>query len=122
MRLHWMAATLLFAFPVNANAQGVERAFYNGNDLLELCRGPAAGQCSGYVAGVADAITGGRGLKGWTPCMPHAVTIGQARDVAVRFLEMNPEIRHVTAAYLVARALDEAFPCPTTPPPASKRK
>jgi hypothetical protein len=33
------------------------------------------------------------------------------RDVAVSFLERHPELRHYSAAALVAWALAEAFPC-----------
>ena len=91
-------------------APAAEKVFYNGNKLLEDCREGGwleIGICMGYIGGVADAL-------GSTPtraCIAASVSRGQVQDVAVKWLEANPQERHFLAFRLVAKALSEAFPC-----------
>ena len=93
--------------------------FMTGNDLLQMCRSSASfvesGECLGFVAGIADAMesaqAAGGSLAGWRACRSLPVTRGQVQDVAVQFLTRHPELRHHTAVSLVAKALEEAFPC-----------
>jgi hypothetical protein len=100
----------------NASAQTVS-AFEDGNSLYERCAEPTAtfsrGVCLGYVVGIFDAMlsAGGTPIAGFSVCLPRGVTKGQAFDVVTRFLASHPELRHLTAASLVARALEQAFPC-----------
>ncbi len=90
-------------------APAAEKVFYNGNKLLEDCREGGwlqIGICMGYIGGVADAL-------GSTPtraCIAASVSQGQVQDVAVKWLEANPQERHYTGEYASARALSKAFP------------
>jgi hypothetical protein len=87
----------------------------SGNTLLAKCVGPPETQliCAGYTAGVYDMIN----LLETTNavpkvhCFPPGVTRLQLHDVVVRYLQENPEQRHVGAAALVRDALQEAWPC-----------
>jgi hypothetical protein len=94
---------------------GTIRAFQSGNHLSAACE-TDTGLCLGYVAGVADAmslvqVTGGS-IAGVEACIPFPVVIGEAKDVAVKYLREHPELRAYTAVDLVALALHDAFPCP----------
>jgi hypothetical protein len=89
------------------------RTFYTGNNLLSLCTSNGVletGVCRGFVGGIADAMALDP-ILGNRACIPVPVTLGQARDVVIRFLEQHPEARHYSAASIVALALAAAFPC-----------
>ena len=64
-----------------------------------------SGRFSGYVVGVVD--TG----DGTLFCLPSRFTVGQAVDIAGKYLIDNPERRHFSGARLVAEALSEHYPC-----------
>lgn len=90
-------------------------AFYDGDKLYNYCHVPI-GQpellyCQAYIAAIADAIGTGNPIYGFRACMGLSVTLGKAMDVTVQFLMVHPEIRHHEAAWLVAQALAQAFPC-----------
>lgn len=78
--------------------------------MLEICIGPDPGQCSMYVAGVADGIfhseTGG----------PRTLCSGDlnnrdARKVVTDYLLEHPEIRGHAAATVVELALKPLIGC-----------
>jgi hypothetical protein len=101
-----------------AGTDPTRTAFFDGNRLLDLCTSlnPAdADGCPAFVAGVADTMSAiqetGGSVFGWRACIPKDVIVGQAKDIAVRFLRTHPEMRHYAAAKLLAMALGEAFPC-----------
>jgi hypothetical protein len=105
--------------PIEAQNPGAIRAFQSGIQLNSACQ-TDTGFCMGYVAGVADAmslvqVTGGN-LAGVVACIPFPVVIGQAKDVAAKYLHEHPELQGYTAVNLVAFALRDAFPCPQSPP------
>jgi hypothetical protein len=116
---------LVTAFPVSAQT-------LTGNELLARCKGQLSdrrlannenwcegfllGFSNGYIVGLIDGAPDAfqkDGNADRSLCIPENVTIGQARDVIVRFLEQNPAMRHGTAAYLSFTALSQAFPCPS---------
>jgi hypothetical protein len=90
-------------------------AFLDGNRLLEYCAAPRGtlqfGFCAGHIAGVADAMTSYGGLGEYRACIPDRVQVGQAVEVVIQNLRVNPSKRHLTASSLTAEALTEAFPC-----------
>jgi hypothetical protein len=91
-------------------------AFYqNGNAVYESCQNTAAPfsrvYCLGYIVGIADA------LNGFRFCIPYHVTQEQIRDVVNLYLTIHPELRHNTAASLVASSLTSVFPCGVPPSP-----
>ena len=86
--------------------------FYSGNELLQRMQGDSVVEkmvALGFVAGVSDA------WDGVMFCPPDTVTTGQARDIALKFLIINPAKRHKPGAELVVEALMEAWPCARKP-------
>lgn len=82
--------------------------FYTGNDLYERLTSSEfipKSFGSGFVAGVTDA------LNGVLTCPPYHVTIEQAKDIVLLYLQSNPQSRHLTAAELIAHALSKTWPC-----------
>ena len=116
-----MAITLL-AGAAKADEK-TDRAFLDGNALLTRCTdaGPVEVECIGYVEGIADAMAAIQAhdgsLQGSRACIPDTVLSTQVRDIVTRFLREHPELRHVSAASVVAHALAEAFPCPPAAQP-----
>lgn len=90
---------------------------YTGNELHAVCSSRAmidVGVCLGFVAGVVDgALMMTRPLprKEQLICRPDGVTVGQMRDIVVKFLNDKPGNRHVDAEIMVGLALANAFPC-----------
>jgi hypothetical protein len=89
---------------------GPALAFNTGNKLFSHCLQPS-GQfgsvyCLGYITGVADSLQ-----TAATICVPKEVTESQARDIALRYLQIHPEIRHLDADNLVEAAPVEVWPC-----------
>jgi hypothetical protein len=78
---------------------------YTGQDLYtRMTSSPAL--ASGYVAGVADA------LSGVTICIPpNTVTLGQMVDMVKQSLERVPSERHLAADTYVQVTLSNRWPC-----------
>lgn len=91
--------------------------FDTGNRLYEDCRAANyfnRGYCGGYVTGIVDTIEAlqARGvLPSDALCIPEQSTKGQLVDTVLKYLEQNPERRHLEAGSLVPEALNRAFPC-----------
>ena len=82
--------------------------FYSGNEILQRMQSESLVEqviAIGFVGGVADAF------DMIFFCPPPGATVGQARDIARRYLVLNPGLRHKGAAGLVSDALAEAWPC-----------
>jgi len=88
--------------------------FESGNDLYETCMADRQGACSAYVAGIADEISTLQATKSTKPlyCPSPRITLGQARDIVLKYLIDHPEQRDQYAASLASVALWTAFPCP----------
>ena len=97
-------ASLLFV-PVMAHAE-----FWTGNNLLENMKGSEVDQIQayGYVMGVFDTSSG---VDHCGNRVRH-ITVSQVNDVAKRYLEQNPALRHHAADLLVRAALGLSWPCP----------
>ena len=102
MMMNKLAIVLLLAC-------GSARAeFYSGNEILQRMQSESLVEqviAIGFVGGVADAF------DSILFCPPIGATVGQARDIARRYLLLNPGLRHRAAAGLVVDALAEAWPC-----------
>lgn len=104
----------------------------SGNELLSVCEAKddsaQLGYCLGYVQGAIEGMKwgisvplfasgeeadqvdkAGNAILGF--CLPTDVTLGQNRDVIVKFLTDNPAERHNSARTLIQDALKQAFPC-----------
>ena len=112
-----LACALLCAATMQASAQYPNGLFVDGNELMTWCgprnvAGPSDPLCLGFVAGVSDAANFSRQLTGRssnTNCIPPGITIVQEADVAVNYINRNPDKRDLAAAALVVAAIDESW-------------
>ena len=99
--------------PAQAQAS---RAFMSGARLLELCKTDNP-YCTGYVAGVADALSPLSAPGGPLPpsslasFCPGQMTVKQAITAFQKFARDNPEGLQINAGQLVGDALHAAYPC-----------
>ncbi len=117
------AATLFVLAAVgsshNLSSQERRGSFIDGVDLLNRCLDPeegpyvTRGYCMGYISGIADAMGAGSHIVGYAACFPEGVTVGDLRDVVVRWLSDNPQELPNNAEELVAEAFSASFPCRT---------
>jgi len=120
-----LALVLVFALTVPARAQPAvsaqpglagDGAFISGGRLLQMCQAQNP-TCTGYVAGVVDALAPLSGPGGALPNNSLAsfcaqkLTINQVIAEFQKFLKANPEGRETNAAQLVGDALHLAYPC-----------
>ena len=91
--------------------------YLNGNALYADCTEGNARYCTGYIIGIVDAAALFKALAASNKndpiliCTPDDATQGQVRDVVIRWLEENPEQRHLAAPSLVLEAIFEKFTC-----------
>ncbi|MRG54208.1 hypothetical protein GF108_01245 [Phyllobacterium sp. SYP-B3895] len=92
-----------------------EAGFYDGNEVYARCTSAEANRetwCLGYVAGVADTYqTHLKVLSNGRRCFPKGSTLGQLKDVFIRYLLDHPEDRHWDADGLAMLSFRDAF-CP----------
>ncbi len=119
-----VSAILVTALMLDAAVLGpiatVHAQTWSGTQLFQLCTrdlgdaGDAA--CSAYIRGFSDGLLIGDVTAGTADgiCLPYALNQVQARALVDRFLREHPEMLDRTAALLVFRAIQEAFPCPNS--------
>jgi hypothetical protein len=101
-----MASALLTVGAVSSPAGGMD-----GNELLKTCQGTEfEAFCVGYITGVAGGVLK-PSIDQFRLCPPHGVSGQQTKDIVVQFLVANPALRHLNDAWLVARGMENAFPC-----------
>lgn len=98
------------AFSLVLAAASTQAFYLDGNDLVRMAgdsnRVPMA---RGFVMGVADAH------RNITSCIPTGVASSQLVDITLRFIQENPDKRHLAAETLTSFALSQVWPCPTQP-------
>ncbi|MEO8300676.1 MAG: Rap1a/Tai family immunity protein [Rhizomicrobium sp.] len=111
-----LALLLACLMAVPAQAQTGDGSFVSGARLLALCSTQSP-FCTGYVAGVVDALAPLSGPGGPLPvnslasfCAPK-LTIKQIIGEFQKFMKSNPEAAQTNAAQLVGDALHLAHPC-----------
>lgn len=97
---------------------------FSGNELSKECVSNFQ-FCEGYIFGVKSGV-GQQALSTWgrllvqngeedkTPhpiCIPEGVTTTQLAKVIIKYLDLNPEFLHYTAAQLVREGLMINYPC-----------
>jgi hypothetical protein len=111
-----LALVCLIAVPAQAEPAVGDRSFVTGARLLEMCKTESP-YCTGYVAGVADALAPLSGPGGPLPpnslasYCPRKLTVRQAIIAFKKFARNNPEGLQIDAAQLVGDALHMAHPC-----------
>jgi Rap1a immunity proteins len=116
--LQIMALTTLMTF-ATVTPGFCDIKFMGASQLLKNCTAnkndPAfyeyEAACTAYVIGVADAFSCDDSIFrfSWRP--PAKVTREQVVKVVVKWLNDHPEDLHFSAASIVARALQNGFPC-----------
>jgi hypothetical protein len=100
----------------SAQPQAGSRAFMTGARLLELCKTENP-YCTGYVAGVADALAplsepgGPLTPSSLASFCPGPMTVKQAIAAVQKYAKANPEGLAINAAQFAGDALHEAYPC-----------
>lgn len=83
--------------------------YFTGNELkqqlLDSGRAVDEGMFRGYVAGVQDS------WNGTLFCVPEDVLMSQSSAVVKKFISDNPKLWHKSAKELIAKALNDAYPC-----------
>lgn len=86
-------------------------AFFTGERLYEICRGPNDGKCSMYIAGVVDGVfLAELDAPGNTLCRAELNTRDAAR-IVTDYLANHPGYRQSAAAVGVRRAIRAALAC-----------
>ena len=83
-----------------------------GNELLADLKDESSAYNRGYALGFVRAVTesfAGFGLGNECLQLPSGVTTDQTKDVVIKFLENNPEVRHMSAPVLIKIALRESY-------------
>lgn len=129
----WTVCTLL-AMSVPSSATAGEIGVVDGNMLSTVCENPSdvtQSFCSGYVIGLLEGTKFGAFMSYGTTnegrgdeadgnayvefalgfCIPENVEYGQIRDIFVKYLQENPEIRHLSARSLFVRSMSSTFMC-----------
>lgn len=100
-----VTALLLAALAGPASA-----GYFTGDEIVSICKtgGPRDTEsvidrvaCRGFVAGV---IYGGHYFSNLV-CLPNGLSIGQMADVVVKYVERNPQLRHMSDAELIHAAV-----------------
>lgn len=107
--------TPLLAAALIASAAAQAQAFVDGNRLYSMLTSASRDENAyalGFIVAATDSLHNEKQLSIKT-CftVPENATQGQIRDVTKAYLEKNPSGRHYPAAWLVAAALQDAFPC-----------
>lgn len=93
----------------------------SGSELLALCDTPKSNDlvyftnfslCAGYINGASDASQCGNTVGGFSHAQPPGTTVGQIFELFVTWMRKHPENLNVGASTLVAKALQDEYPCP----------
>ncbi|MBG6203068.1 hypothetical protein IWQ48_004225 [Labrenzia sp. EL_13] len=113
-----LVALVLVAIIVGAGPTAAQEArdrvdrFLVGNQLFKACTSNDVMFCTGYIVGVKDGLAApGAGSDWMNGCIPEGATIRQFKDVVVKYLKQNPELRHGPAAMLVINGIVQGFHC-----------
>lgn len=108
--MRYLIASLFFAnIP---QAVYAETAFETGNSLLDKCQSQMIvenGVCYGFLEGISDSLNRGRTDSNF--CIPKGVNAAQLKEIFVRFLQNNPNMRHFTAVSLASEIFKTNFNC-----------
>jgi hypothetical protein len=86
----------------------------DGNQLLRQCTatiGAYVNFCFGYIDSVTDLLLENNGIDGVNACLSSELDDPGLRDIVVKFLKDNPDLRRLGAPNLITRALAASFPC-----------
>jgi Ssp1 endopeptidase immunity protein Rap1a len=109
-----MSLSVVLLAPLSAaGADPKPHTWTSAADLVERCNTMeqfSAGECAGYVVGVAEIADSGY-LKGYRSCIPAHVNKGQLADAVRKYIAKHPEYQQYVGYQVVVMALVESFPC-----------
>jgi Rap1a immunity proteins len=111
------ATRLAFALTIALMLSPRAALALDGNQILQTCENTSGynqGFCLGYLMGVVDSLVNGAAP---VMCTNDFVTLGQMRDIVLKFLSDHPESRHCGAIDITYVSLRNLFPCPGKPMP-----
>jgi hypothetical protein len=115
------ATRLAFALTIALMLSPRAALALDGNQILQTCENTSGynqGFCLGYLMGVVDSLVNGAAP---VMCTNDFVTLGQMRDIVLKFLSDHPESRHCGAIDITYVSLRNLFPCPGKPMPPLPR-
>ena len=86
----------------------------DGDQLLKQCTatiGAHVNFCFGYIDAIVDLLVENNGIDGFNACISTELDDPELRNIVLKFLKDNPDLRSLGAPNLIARALAAAFPC-----------
>jgi hypothetical protein len=94
-------------------------AYENANQLVDDCESKLTVRsmwCMGYMSGVVDfwfSLSSDGTLKSANRpiCMGRSVTIGQLKEIVIKYANGRPDLSAYSAQSIVRAALTAAFPC-----------
>lgn len=99
--------------PFTLPAYSKEANFSTGNGFLEYCEYERP-ECNNYIAGMVDGFYSAQAeakIDLALNCGPTNMTIRQIKDIFVKFLKENPEIRSNHTGFLFIKSMRKTFPC-----------
>lgn len=90
----------------------------DGNQMLQTCENTSGynqGFCLGYLMGVVNSLVNGAVPLMCKNSKNDFVTLGQMKDIVLKFLSDHPESRHCGAIDITYVSLRNLFPCPGKP-------
>lgn len=108
-----LAVALLASNPVAAQEV---KSLFTGNGYLAACtdENPVSrAVCIQYTLGMDETllVLNLSGITKALECSPDSTTGRQKKDILVKFLQDNPEVRHMPTAQIYLAAMAAAFPC-----------
>jgi hypothetical protein len=102
------------AIAIGLSASPCQAEVRDGDALLTQCTatiGAIMDYCYGYIDAVADYLFQRHAMDGLTACVSDVPDDSRLRFIVIQFLRENPDLRHLSAPELIARALSQKFPC-----------
>jgi Rap1a immunity proteins len=117
-----MKRLAIIATALLLSAGGAAAENQNGNELLTECtaQDTTLQMCIAYIRGARDMLDALQLAGSGQRCIPQLATLGQVKDVVVRYLRQHPEERHYWRATLIIAAVREAW-CPDDDSPTVSR-
>lgn len=114
-RFHHLVAAAFFIGLLGATPAHGEELF-SGNYLLPRCQSKDATDtmiCMSYLRGARDGMEFQQLMTQSQAffCVPDGVTLGQTKDIFVKYLLDNPTDRHLPGSTLFALVMVKTFPC-----------
>lgn len=122
LSMSFVAVFSSFSFiPAQGQQAPLPEAMQWGGDALAMCDSsritPNQWVCMAWINGAVQSAGVSFSVNVEAPnfCTPeYGGSVGQYRDVFVKYLKENPSKRHLPAIFLFYQSMAAAFPCPSS--------